>query len=147
MTQSKPTLDEALDSLGDGSGTIEVDQERGHAEVDVVEADRLGVRVKGVRVHRDKGLEVEHEAKALPERMRSLSEPVEPVEIAPDLGGATLRSKPRDDRYFEVQVEPTRTDIRRTRVDDDGERHETDWTMTRDQLDRLLEEASGPEES
>ena len=55
-----------------------------------------------------------------------------------------MRSQPREGRYFEIEVQPGRTDIRRTRVNDDGERQPTDWTMTREQLDRLIDEAAGP---
>ena len=138
-------LDDALNEL-DGPGTVALDRDGGKTEVDVVDADRIGVRVRGVRVHRDRDVDVEREAFALPDRMRSLPDRIEPVEVAPTLGGARLRSRPDEMRgrdYFEVDVAPRRTDIRRTRVDADGERHETDWTMTRDQLDRLLDEAEG----
>lgn len=143
----KRTLDDALDSLAEGSGTVSVDAEGGQAEVDVVEAGKIGVRVKEVRIRRDHPVDVSKEASRLPERLLSLPDPVEPVEVAPELGGATLRSKPRDGRYFEVGLEPSRTNIRRTRVDDDGKRHDADWTMTRDQLDRLIDEATEPVEA
>ncbi len=147
MSSHRPdNLDDALDALGDEPGTVSVDREGSQAEVDVVDADRLGVRVKGVRIRRDRVVDVEQEARALPDRLRSLSEPVEPVEVAPDLGGATLRSKPHRGEYYEVDVEPRGVDIRRNRVDEHGERHATDWTMTREQLDRLIDEADGPED-
>lgn len=138
-------LDDALDAL-EGTGTVHIDRSSGHAEVDVVDADRIGVRVRGVRVHRDRDVDVGEEAYALPERLRSLPDRIEPVEVAPTLGGARLRSRPdemRGSEYFEVDVAPRRTDIRRTRVDDHGDRHEVDWTVTRDQLDRLIDEADG----
>lgn len=145
---SAESLDDALDGLKGRSGTIEVDRDAHSAEVDVVEADRIGVRVKGVRVRRDGPLDVAREAEALPDRLRSLSDPVSPVEVEPSLGGARLRGEPdRDRRYFEVDVQPDYTDIRRTRVDDQGDRQEADWTMTRDQLDRLIDEAAGPDQS
>ena len=44
-TPPKPTLDEALDALPEGTGTVSIDRDGNDAEVDVVEADRLGVRV------------------------------------------------------------------------------------------------------
>lgn len=144
---SDPQLDKALDAL-DGSGTVEVDRGGHSAEVDVIDVDRIGVRVKGVRVRHDGPVDVEREASALPDRLRSLPEPVGPVEIAPELGGAKLRGTPdRQQRYFEVEVEPDRTHIHRTQVNDDGEREETDWTMTRDQLDRLIDETAGQPDS
>ena len=142
---SNDKLDDALDALDGESGTVSIDQDGGTAEVDVVEADRLGVRVRGVRVTRKRGVDVAREAKELPDRLRSLPDRVEPSEVAPELGGSRLRSKPRKGEYFEVDVAPDRTDIRRTRVDDEGERHETDWTMTRDQLGRIIDEARGDE--
>ncbi|MBX2796932.1 MAG: hypothetical protein KTR31_04660 [Myxococcales bacterium] len=136
-------LDEALDELEGPTGTVEVDTGSGQAEVDVVDVDRLGVRIRGVRVRREKEVDVKREAAALPERLRALPDRVQPVEVAPELGGARLRSPPdRRQEYFEVDVAPDGTDIRRTRVDSDGERHPVDWTMTRDQLDRLIDEAS-----
>lgn len=136
-------LNKALDDL-DGPGTVEVDRDGASAEVDVVDVDRIGVRVKGVRVRHDGPVDVEREAEALPNRLRSLPDPVGPVEVAPELGGAKLRGTPdREQRYFEVDVQPDHTNIRRTKVDDDGERQESDWSMTRDQLDRLIDEASG----
>lgn len=138
-------LDSALDALPDNSGTIEIERDDATTEVDVVDVDRLGVRVKGVRVRRSRAIDVEQEATALPERLRALPDRVEPVEIAPALGGARLRTRPdRNREYFEVDVEPHRTDIRRTRIDADGDRHASDWTLTRDQLDRLLGETAGP---
>ncbi len=139
------TLDEALDAL-QGAGTVEVDRAAGKAEVDVVDVDRIGVRVRGVRVHRDRAVDVGEEAQRLPERLRSLPDRVAPVEVDATLGGARLRTRPDEMRgrdFFEVDVAPTRTDIHRTRIDDEGERHDADWTMTRDQLDRLLHETEG----
>ncbi len=137
---SEPKLDDALNEL-DGPGTIEVDRDGHSAEVDVVDVDRIGVRVKRVRVRHDEPVDVPREAASLPERLRSLPDPVEPVEVAPELGGAILRGRPDEDRrYFEIDVQPDRTDIHRTRVDDSGEREESDWSMTREQLDRLIDE-------
>ena len=43
-------LDDALDKTP--SGTVEVESERGRAEVDVVESGRIGVRVRSVKVSR-----------------------------------------------------------------------------------------------
>lgn len=144
---SERGLDRALDALPSGGGTVSVDRPGGTAEVDVTEVDRLGVRVRGVRVNRGAPVDVGAEARALPDRVRALPDRVAPVEIAPELGGARLRTRPdelRGDGYFELDVEPRRTTIRRTRVDADGKRAAGDWTMTRDQLDRLIDETSGP---
>jgi hypothetical protein len=140
-------LDEALDRLPREGGTVRVDRRGAEAEVTVVEADRLGVRVRGVSITRERPIDVSEEAKNLPERLRSLPERVAPVEVDAGLGGARLRTPPDELRggreYFEVDVAPSRTSIRRTRVSDGGEREETDWTMTREQLDRLIDETTG----
>jgi len=144
-TDPPATLDEALDAL-EGQGTIEVERTGGRAEVDVVDADRLGVSVRRVKVTRDAPVDVAEEAAALPERIRALPERVEPVEVAPKLGGARLRTRPEDlrgDEFYEVDVTPHDTEVRRTRVDEHGDRAGTDFTLTRDQLDRLIDEAAG----
>ncbi len=147
MTDPTP-LDTALDALPEGTGTIELERPGGSTEVDVVDVDRIGVRVKGVRVRRDRDTDIAQEATALPDRLRTLPDKAHPVEIDPTLGGARLRTQPdRGREYFEVDVEPRRTDIRRTRIDDKGTRHASDWTMTREQLDRLLEEAAGSDQA
>jgi hypothetical protein len=139
-------LDDALDALPQGGGTIGVDRGGANAEVDVVDVDRLGVRVRSVRVVRERPVDLETEARSLPDRVRALPDRLEPVEIAPTLGGARLRTRGEDYQrreYFEVDVEPLRTTIHRTRVEQDGTRAPTDWTMTREQLDRLIDETAG----
>jgi hypothetical protein len=140
------TLDDQLDRLPSDGGKVSVERGSTTAEVDVLEADRIGVRVRGVAVRRDGVVDVETEARSLPERLRALPERVAPVEVDPNLGGARLRTRPEELRgreFFEVDVEPSRTSIRRTRVTPEGDRVETDWTMTREQLDRLIDETSG----
>jgi len=139
-------LDEALDRTPKGGGTIGVKRDGTSTEIDVVDVDRLGVRVRGVRVVREREVDVVDEATRLPEQLRALPDRVAPVEIAPSLGGARLRTRPdelRGDEYFEVDVEPRRTTIRRTRVYEDGTRQPSDWTISREQLDRLIDETTG----
>jgi len=139
-------LNDALDAL-DGSGTIDVARPGGRAQVDVVDAGRLGVSVRRVKVHRDQPVDVVEEAAALPERLRALPDRIAPVEVDPVLGGARLRTRPDDLRgadYFEVDVQPHDTEIRRTLVGDDGERASADFTLTREQLERLIDQAGGP---
>ena len=141
---SHSTLDEALDALR-GAGTATIDGEGHHAEVDVTDVDRLGVKVREVRVRRDAPVDVVEEAHALPERLRALPERVRPIEVDPTLGGARLRSEPQGKRgaIYEVDVEEEATTIRRTARDADGQRHPEEFTLTREQLDRLLEQAAG----
>jgi hypothetical protein len=146
MSSAHASLDDALDALDEGGGTVEVDRDAGTAEVDVIDVDRLGVRVRRVKVTRDADVDVAAEADALPDRLRSLPDRVEPHEVSPELGGAILRTPEddvRDNKFFEVDVRPRHTTIGRTEVGADGERRPADFTLSREQLDRLIDEAAG----
>lgn len=137
-------LDEALDDRAGQSGTVEIEDGDARASVDVADCGRLGVKVRGVKVRRGRARDIEQTARELPERLRSLPERVEPVEVDPRLGGATLRSKPEDmqgGEFFQVDVEGERdVEVKRYRARDEGGREPVDWTMTRDQLGRLVDE-------
>ncbi len=141
-------LDEALDRRIGQAGEVAIEADGRRAEVAVTDVDRLGVRVRGVKVHRAHDREVQAEAAALPERLRAIPEPLGPVEVDPALGGATLRTKPgalRDREFFEVEVRGTRdVEVRRYRAEV-GDRKPIDWTMTREQLGRLLDQLDGDE--
>ncbi|MEQ1502544.1 MAG: hypothetical protein ABMB14_09950 [Myxococcota bacterium] len=146
MSDRNGALDDALDQAPAGGGTVRVARPGSTAEVDVVDVDRLGVRIRALRVVRERPVDVVGEARALPDRLRALPDRLEPVEVAPELGGARLRTRPdelRGREYFEADVEPSRTTIRRTRIGDDGVRGPTDWAVTRDDLDRLIDETTG----
>jgi len=136
-------IDEAIDP--GVTGTIEAEAEVGTATVDVVEAGPIGVKVDAVRIRRDAEVDVVEEAAALPERLRSLGERVQPVEVEPRLGGATLRTKPEDMRrkeFYQVDISPNEAEVKRYRVRQGG-RERTDWAMTRGQLRRLVDELGG----
>jgi hypothetical protein len=137
-------LDDALDAHGTGAGQVAVQAGGSTAEVDVVEAGPIGIRVRGVRIHRGRGADVETEASALPERLRSLPERVTPIEVDKRLGGAVLRSEPgemRDRKFFQVDVQGDHdTEIRRFRPVAGGGREQVDFDLTRDQLGRILDE-------
>jgi len=138
-----PTLNEALDAL-DGAGQVVVNEVGGRTEVDVVEADKLGVRVRELHVARDTR-DVRSEAEALPDRLRAIPGRVVPVEVDPGLGGAILRTRPENmgrGRFFQLDVRPEQTGIRRFRVVD-GERTQEDFTLTREQLRDLVDEVRG----
>lgn len=49
----KGALDNALDRAPAGGGTVEVERAGSNAEIDVVDVDRLGVKVRGVRIVRE----------------------------------------------------------------------------------------------
>ncbi len=141
---SHPSLDAALDAL-DGPGTATIEGDGHQAEVDVVDVDRLGVKVREVRVRHDVPRDIVEEAHALPDRLRALPEKAKAIEIAPTLGGARLRSEPRGAHgdMYEVDLEAEGVTIRRTSRGDDGSRQAEDFTLTREQLDKLLEQAAG----
>lgn len=138
-------LDDALDALPEEGGRAEVFDARGRAEVDVTEVGRLGVRVRRLAVGHAAPRDVVREANDLPRRLRRLGEEVEPVEVDPKLKGAILRTRPDElepdqPEFFEVGVRPDEAEIRRYRVAEDGARHEAEWTMTREQLRRLVDD-------
>lgn len=146
MTPAPQTLDDALDQL-DGSGVVEVEEARGRTKVDVVEADRLGVRIRSLQVDHERR-DILEEAQQLPGRIRALPDRLVPTEVSPKLGGAILRTAPesiRRGRFFEVEVRPEHTGIKRFKVDE-GDRAQEDFTLTRDQLRDLVDQVRGDPE-
>ena len=143
MSAAPQTLDDALDAL-DGAGEVSVEEPGGRTTVDVVEAGKLGVRVRAIGVGHEP-VDIAREADRLTEDLRALPERVQPMEVDPDLGGAILRTAPdemRRGRFFEVDVRPKETEIRRYRVQD-GQRSREDFTLTREQLRDLVDEVRG----
>jgi len=141
-------IDEALDEAvkaGDVSKSpLAIEADGRKAEINVVDADRIGVRVRAVKVDRGVPVDVAAEAVALPDRARSLQEPVVPLEVDTRIGRAVLRTEPgaiRRREFFDIGLDGSgEIDVQRYRVNDDGDRDRVDWTMTRDQLGRLLDE-------
>jgi hypothetical protein len=139
MTTKGALLDRALDTQT--RGTVTAKDGDGRAEADVVDVDRIGVRVRRVAVSAPRG-DVEALAKALPERLRSLPERVEPIEVSPKLGGAVLRTpvdQVREREFFEVEVRGDDVTVERWRATDAG-RERVDFDLTRKQLGRLVDE-------
>ena len=140
-------LDRALDAHPDAPGTVRVPGERGtHAEVDVERVDRIGVRVRAVRVTHDGPRDVAAEAERIARDVRSLPHRLQPVEVDPGLGGAILRSRPEELRrgeHWQVEVTPTGTAISRQQVGADGAREAAPWDTTRETLGRVIEELEG----
>ena len=139
-------LDEAQQEGAEAAGGRKLRASAGgkKAEVHLLDVDRIGVKVRRVRVSRDEALDVAKEAVALPQRARSLPDPVVPIEVDRELGQAILRTDPdqlRRREFFEVDVRAGGdVDVQRFKVSDGGERDRIDWTMTREQLGRLLDE-------
>lgn len=136
-------IEAAIDDRRGEPGVVEAEADGAKAEVEVLEADRLGVRVSRVRVTRAEPFDLEEEAAELPERLRSLPERMTPVEIDKRLGGGRFRTDPDeivDREFFELDLKNERElDLRRLRAGDNG-REVIDWTMTRRQLRGVLDE-------
>ncbi len=139
-------LGRLLDHAITGTGTVRVERQGATAEVEVVEADRLAVRILRVRVSGESTRGVRDTAARLPDACRGLPERIVPVEVAPELGGAVLRSAPRDvvDReYFEVRTDGKTTDIERIHAAPGVERHAVPFTLTREALARIVGKVAG----
>ncbi|MSP54821.1 MAG: hypothetical protein EXR69_04330 [Myxococcales bacterium] len=149
-------LARALDAEIVVQGVICVEHEGRRAEVEVVEADRLAVRVMRVRVVAGGGAspaggagpaggrsESLHEtATRLAEAFRGLPERMIPIEVSPTLGGAVLRSAPedvRDREYFEARTDGRVTDLERIHAPAGEERRAVPFTLTRETLRRIVE--------
>ena len=113
-------LDGLLDDKLGHDGEIGAEKGGAKAVVDVADVDRLGVRVRRLKVSRSQARDVGAEAKSLPDRLRTLPDKVAPVEVDERLGGATLRSEPEQMRgreFFEVEVRGERdVEVRRYRA-------------------------------
>lgn len=131
-------LDEALDRGEPGTVVAEAGGRR--VEAEVVDVDRLGVRLGRVKVSAAGPRDVEAIAREWPEKLRSLPDRVAPVEVDAGLGGAVFRSEPDAEQgWFEVEVRGAEAEIGRRRRTEAG-REAVDWTMTREGLRRLVEE-------
>ncbi len=135
----------ALDAASEGVAIADVGG--AHAEVDLEEVDRLAARVRGVRVRRAGDFDLTNEASDLAGRVRSLGEDLVPVEVSPVLGGAVLRTKPehlRNHEFYELELHGNRDlELRRMRAEPGRDRQAVDFTLTRDQLGRLVDELDG----
>lgn len=140
----RKAMTDALDVHTGGDGTIDADDELGSASVEVTDVGKIGVRIKRIRVDKKAPIDLKEAAIKIPEGLRSLGEPLKPVEVAPNLGGARFRTSPeemREGEYFELEITQSgKSDLTRTKVDGEGNREEVDWAMTRDNLGRLLDE-------
>ncbi|TVQ88764.1 MAG: hypothetical protein EA397_16335 [Deltaproteobacteria bacterium] len=139
----RDAIDLALDGVRAG-GTAQIEGAGTQTEIEVVESDRLGVKVRRIRVERDRAYDVEALGDRWPKTVRQLPDRLKPVEIEPRLGGATLRSDPEDrvdDTFMEVEVRDRAAEVQRQRTTPAG-REASDWSMTREQLRGLLDALS-----
>lgn len=137
-------LNEALDEAPvDGATTVHAEAAGGRVEIDVVDADRLGVRVSRVKVEREHPYDVEAAAERWTRELRDLPDRVSPVEVDARLGGATLRSRPeemRDDRFIDIEIRGRTAEVRRHVRRRGGPREAADFTVTREQLGRMVDD-------
>lgn len=118
---------------------VEVAAGGARARVDVTAVDGLGVRVRSVRVEVDGAAPVTQRAVRVAEACRVLGEAVAPVEVDAALGGAVLRGPLRRDVFHGVDLDPAGAEVRRWRVTE-GERQPAEFTLTREQLGRLVDD-------
>lgn len=117
-------------------GRVEAEHEGRHAEVEVIDVDRLGARIGRIRVSGPPG-DLRARAEAVPGALeRGLGERLRPVEVAPELGGAVLRGAVDAGRFYEVTVTPEAVDVQS--IDRDS-REARPFTLTREQLGRVVD--------
>lgn len=146
---SDDAAEEPPDSLGAavrgalrGPGRVEVEHDGAVAQVDVVEAGPIGVRVDGLRVRPADPAPLELRARHIARGLRPGGERLVEVEVDPTLGGATLRSDPRDMRgggFYEVELDREGARVHRQRVGPDGSRSTEPFPLTHDELERAVD--------
>src|SRR5687768_5188667 len=97
----------AIDSI-DKPGQIEVEHEGRQAAIDVKDADRLGVVVERIRISDPAAAPLPARSQHLARTLRPGGERLVEVECDSNLGGAVLRSDPKDmrgRRYFQVDLD------------------------------------------
>ncbi len=127
-----------------GSATIDAASDDLVVEAEVSDCDRLGATVERLKVRDPAGGDVRHQAAAMPRRLRSLGERLLPVEADPELGGAVVRSDPQEmdgGRFWEVSIGDggREAELERFQVGDEGQRSRQPYTLTREQLGRVVD--------
>lgn len=125
-------------------GSVSASAGGASATAEVVDVDRLGVSLRGLRVTVP-GRSLPEAVGALPEAVgRALGEPLVVTEVAPTLGGAVMRSPvdPADREFYEVRTDGEQASVERWRVGEDG-RERVPFTLTRKDLGRVVEGLGG----
>lgn len=128
-------------------GHIQVEAGELEAEVEVVDCDRLGTVIDHIRV-RGRKADVGQRAGRIAQHLRPGGDHLVPVEVDRTLGGAVLRSQPRDvgdaragdSGFYQVDIDEESAIVRGHQVSPDGVRTPTPFTWTRDQLGRALDQ-------
>jgi hypothetical protein len=141
-------FDDALSAPLPVEGPVSGEHEGRQVHAEVRDVDRLGATLDHLRVSQPEGGDVRRQAEAMTPGLKALGEPVHPVEIEPGLGGAVLRSEPdpsNQNRFWEVNIRSARdASLDRYRVQsENGERLREPFTLTREQLGRVVEGMSG----
>ena len=136
-------LGDKLDLPGVKTGAVEVETGTGRVQVDLADAARPGARIDRLRVSVPNAAPLETQAKGICRRLRHLPERLVPVEVDERLGGGVLRSDPADmrgKRYFEIGLDGTGATVERFKASPDGGREREPFTVTREQLGRLVDD-------
>jgi hypothetical protein len=134
-----------LDAAPAGASTVSAEGPQGRAVVELEDLDRLGARVRRMRVEPTRAASIPDQV-AGAVGLRGLPERLVVVEVDEGLGGGVVRSDPRDmrgKRYFEVGVDGVGGSVERFRALPEGGRETEPFTVTREQLGRLVEELAG----
>ncbi len=149
------SLGEATAEAIGGAGPAAGQRGAARADVAVADADRIGVLVDRLRVSAPPDGDLASRSARIQRGLRPLGERLVQVECDVTLGGAVLRSDPRDmrgGRFFQVDLDPEGgAELVRQRVSEDGQRTHEAFPMTREELartiDGLLAEDEGPDPS
>jgi hypothetical protein len=137
-------LEKKLDAAGTGRGRVEVETPSGAtAEVDLVDADRLGATIDRVKVSVPNPGALPAQADHIAEKVRDLGDRLIPIEVDERLGGGRLRTDPgeiRGGRFYEVDLDGDSAGVERYQIGDDGQRTRQPYTLTREQLGRLVDD-------
>ena len=132
-------LSEATDDAISQPGSTTVESGGLSAEIDVVESGPIGVIIDRLRVRGPSG-DISKRAHRLADILRPGGTPLSPIEVDPRLGGAILRSPlDRQHRFFEADVTEDAIELTRQRVEADGSRQPTDFSLTREELGEILD--------
>ncbi|MCP4805611.1 MAG: hypothetical protein GY913_10935 [Proteobacteria bacterium] len=136
-------LTDKLSLPGVRSGEVQVETDDGKVELDLVEAGPIGARVRRVKVSVPQAGPLPKQAGQICESLRGLGERLVPVEVDERLGGGVLRSRPQEmtgRRYYEVGLDGDSATVERFRALEDGGRESEDFSVTREQLGRMVDD-------
>jgi len=150
VTGARPTLSQALDAALDAAtgkgenapGTIEATAGGATVVAEIIDVDRLGVVVERLRVTTGPG-DLKLRAVRAAERVRPGGAALHAIELDTRLGGGVLRTETqRDNRFYELGLDETGGVLTRHHKESNGRRSREPFTVTRADLEQLLDELS-----